>query len=152
VTDDRIISPQPESRQKGGYSEQEIVAERPVVLIVEADPSTRKLLAYFLEEAGYAVEFAADGYIALDRVRLIQPALLITEVYLPHLDGLTLCRLLKKDRATGGVPILVLSMLDAEELARESGADAFTKKPFEKQRLLHLVSWLIASKSLQEDS
>lgn len=125
---------------------------QPVVLIVETDPSTRQLLAYFLEEAGYAVEFADDGYIALDSARLVQPALLITEVYLPHLDGLSLCRLLKEDTVTRGIPILVFSRLNAEESAGQSGAAAFMKKPLEKRRLLHVVGSLISSKSLAEDA
>lgn len=128
------------------------VAERPVVLVVDTDPSYRKLVAFFLEEAGYAIDFVDDGYAALDRIRRSHPALLITEILLPHLDGLSLCRLLKADSATSEVPIIVYTVLDAGARVRDSGANAFMKKPIEKKRLLDLVSSLRPPQSVQEDA
>jgi CheY-like chemotaxis protein len=125
------------------------VSEKRLVLIIETDIYTRQLMAFFLEEAGYTVDFADDGYTALDRIRLSQPALLITDILLPHLDGLSLCRLLKADPVTGGVPILVCTFLYEEARARESGADAFMKKPLEKNKLLEIVN-STQSKSAQE--
>jgi CheY-like chemotaxis protein len=128
------------------------VGEKPLVLIIETEEYTRQLMAFFLEEAGYTVNFADDGYTALDRIRLNQPALLITDILLPHLDGLSLCRLLKKDPVTSGVPILVYTFLNEELRARESGADAFMKKPFEKNKLLEIVNSFRQSKSAQENA
>jgi CheY-like chemotaxis protein len=125
------------------------VSEKRLVLIIETDIYTRQLMAFFLEEAGYTVDFADDGYNALHRIRLSQPALLITDILLPHLDGLSLCRLLKADPVTGGVPILVCTFLNEEARARESGADAFMKKPLEKNKLLEIVN-STQSKSAQE--
>ncbi|MDB4994005.1 MAG: Sensor protein [Myxococcaceae bacterium] len=89
----------------------------------------------FLHEE-FALEIFDDGYAALDRVRKTPPAALITEIVVPQLDGLTLCRLLKSDPATQFVPILVVSMLASSERALKSGADAFLQKPLEKTRLL----------------
>lgn len=117
-------------------------AGQPTVLVVDTNPQVRKLMRYFLEQAGYEVDFLEDGYPALDRIRLRQPTLLITDVLLPHLDGLTLCRLLKSDPVTRHVPVLIYSVLDIEEKAREAGADSFLSKPIEKQRLLALVRTL----------
>lgn len=89
---------------------------RETVLIVDRDP--RVFLA-----GECAVEVIDDGYSALDRVGRDPPAALITEILIPRLDGLALCLSLEGDAAT--VPILVISMLAAQERARLSGADAF---------------------------
>ena len=67
------------------------------------------------------------------------PAAVITEILIPRLDGLALCRSLKGDPATRLVPILVMSMLAANERARESGADDFLEKPLEKVSVLAAV-------------
>jgi two-component system cell cycle response regulator DivK len=105
------------------------------VYVVDRDPHVRRLMKTFLAST-YAVEFFDDGYAALDRVRQSAPAALITEILIPRLDGLALCRLLKGDPVTHHVPIVVMSMLAATSRARESGADAFVGKPLEKTRLM----------------
>ena len=105
------------------------------VYVVDRDPHVRRLMKTFLAGT-YAVEFFDDGYAALDRVRQSAPAALITEILIPRLDGLALCRLLKGDPITQHVPIVVMSVLTATSRARESGADAFVHKPLEKTRLI----------------
>ena len=105
------------------------------VIVVETDRQVRGLLQRFVGDI-YLLEFHDDGSSALDQVRNEPPSLLITEILVPRVDGLTLCRLLKTERATAGVPILVYSMLAAERRARQFGADAFLEKPLEKRRLL----------------
>jgi CheY-like chemotaxis protein len=105
------------------------------VYIVESDPHVRRLLRNFLADT-FALVFFDDGYAALDGVRKAQPAVLITEIMIPRLDGLALCRLLKSDPLTRKVPILVFSILAAAERAQQSGADVFLNKPLEKNRLL----------------
>jgi CheY-like chemotaxis protein len=105
------------------------------VFVVDRDPHVRRLVQHFL--AGlYEVECFDDGYAALDRARIAPPAVVVTEILTPLLDGLALCRLLKSDPATRRVPILVLSMLAAEERARTAGAEAFLQKPLERGRLV----------------
>jgi CheY-like chemotaxis protein len=151
MPDEEITKPHAEKHQPDSSLHQEPCADRPLVLIVETDPVVCKLMAYFLEEAGYVVNFANDGYTALDRIRLIQPTLLITGILLPHLDGLALCRLLKEDPVTSAVPIIVCTVLDSEARARKSGANAFIKKPIEKNRLLDIVRSLSTAKSARED-
>ncbi len=105
------------------------------VYVVDRDPHVRRFMKTFLADK-YAVEFFDDGYAALDRVRKTAPAVLITEILIPRLDGLALCRLLKGDPITQHVPIVVMSVLAATSRARESGADAFVRKPLEKTRLM----------------
>jgi DNA-binding response OmpR family regulator len=70
---------------------------RAIILVVERDPHVRELETFFLNEAGYAVEFTDDGPSALERARQLRPELVITEVLVPKLDGLALCRELKHD-------------------------------------------------------
>jgi two-component system response regulator MprA len=118
---------------------------RPTILMVDRDPYVRRLVQQFLGQE-YLLAFADDGYSALDRVRASAPAAVITEILIPRLDGLALCRSLKGDPVTQRVPILVISVLAANERARQSGADAFLQKPFEKTSLVASVRSLIEPK------
>lgn len=119
-------------------------AGRAIILVVERDPHIRELEAFFLNEAGYSVEFTEDGPSALERARELRPQLVITEVLVPKLDGLALCRELKQDPQTAGVMVLIFSILAASTRAREAGADAFLMKPLAERRLVDTVRELIA--------
>ena len=94
-------------------------ATRPVILIAERDANVREFQTLFLNRAGYAVEFADDGGMALDRARVLKPALLVTEILIPKLDGLTLCRLVRADPGLYDLPVLVFSILAAGSRAYE---------------------------------
>jgi DNA-binding response OmpR family regulator len=117
---------------------------RGTILVVERDPHIRVLETLFLTEAGYVVEFADDGASALEQARQLRPDLLITEIMVPKLDGLALCRLLKEDPATQGIMVLIFSILTASARARDAGADAFLRKPLAEQKLVDTVEQLIA--------
>jgi DNA-binding response OmpR family regulator len=117
---------------------------RAIILVVERDPHVRELEAYFLEEAGYAVEFTMDGEAALERAQRLRPDIVITEVLVPKLDGLALCRRLKADPDTRGIMVLIFSILAAGTRAREAGADAFLTKPLAQHRLVDTVRELLA--------
>lgn len=118
---------------------------KPVILIAERDQQLRKLQQYFLSRAGYEVDFADDGEAALERARLDLPALVITEILIPKIDGLALCRRLREDPATRDVPVLVFSILAAEVRAREAGASAFLRKPLVDSIFLAAVQQLTAA-------
>jgi CheY-like chemotaxis protein len=120
--------------------------DRALILVVERDPHVRELEQYFLEEAGYVVEFASDGLAALEQARTLQPQILITEVLVPRLDGLALCRKIKADPATSHMAVLIFSILLAEGRAREAGADGFLRKPLAERRLVETVRELLASR------
>lgn len=115
---------------------------RLVVLVVERDPHVRELEAHFLQEAGYEVSFAIDGREALEQARAKLPDIIITEILVPKLDGLALCRQLKSDWRTREITVLVFSILAASSRAAEAGADAFLMKPLAEQRLLSTVKSL----------
>jgi CheY-like chemotaxis protein len=117
---------------------------RILALIVERNPVVQALERFFLEPAGYSVEFAADGVSALGRARELRPTMLITEILVPKMDGLTLCRTLKAEPATRSIIVLVFSHLEAEERALEAGADAFLLKPLSEEHLLQTLRKLLA--------
>jgi DNA-binding response OmpR family regulator len=119
---------------------------RAIILVVERDPHVRELERFFLEEAGYAVEFISDGAAALERARELRPDIVISEVLVPKLDGLALCRELKRDPELEGVKVLIFSILAAGSRAREAGADAFLIKPLAQHRLVDTVRELLADR------
>ena len=114
-----------------------------VILVVERDPHVRDLEAYFLERAGYSVEFASDGAEALTMVRSVRPHIVITDVLVPKIDGLNLCRRIRDDADLPDTKVLVFSILSVAERAREAGADAFLRKPLAEQTLVQTVERLL---------
>lgn len=116
---------------------------RAIILVVERDPNIRDLESYFLNEAGFAVEFAADGVAALEQARELCPDIIITEVLVPRLDGLALCRTVKADPKLKGTVVLIFSILAVQARAREAGADAFLMKPLAEKRLVDTVRELL---------
>jgi DNA-binding response OmpR family regulator len=113
------------------------------VFIVDKDVHLRKLLTDFLSDLNCRLRFFDDGYTALDATRRNPPTLLITEVLVPRLDGLTLCRLIKGDPTLASVKVLVLSFLSAEDRALLCQADEFIKKPIQRPTILQAVRALI---------
>jgi CheY-like chemotaxis protein len=112
------------------------------ILIAERDRNVRDLQSYVLEAAGFDVEFVDDGEAALAYATSNATALIITEILIPKLDGLTLCRRLRADRTTRDVPVLVFSILAAAARAEEAGANAFLRKPFIESTFIATVSML----------
>jgi CheY-like chemotaxis protein len=113
---------------------------RPLILIAERDRTVRELQLFFLNGAGFAVEFADDGQSALERVRQDTPALLITEILIPKIDGLALCRLVRSDAAVHGLPVIVFSILAASARASDAGAAAFLRKPLVESTFLAAIN------------
>jgi two-component system phosphate regulon response regulator PhoB len=116
---------------------------RALILVVERNPAVQRLERFFLEEAGYSVEFANDGVSALAQARELRPKIVVTEILVPRLDGLSLCRALKSDPRTRSIVVLVFSHLHAEDRALEAGADAFIVKPIDEDNLIDIVSKLL---------
>ncbi|MCA9736680.1 MAG: response regulator [Gemmatimonadetes bacterium] len=112
-----------------------------VILVVERDPHVRELEAFFLERAGFDVQLAEDGEQAEALLERLQPDILITEVLVPRLDGLHLCRRVKAARPE--TKVLVFSILAVSERAQEAGADAFLHKPLEEDALVATVARLL---------
>ncbi len=117
-----------------------------IILVVERDPHVRELESHFLHHAGYSVAFEQDGNGALAQARKIVPDIMITEILVPLLDGLALCRQLKADPRTRDIAVLVFSILAAAGRAREVGADAFLLKPLAEHTLVSTVQQLLEAR------
>ena len=122
-----------------------------IILVVDRDPHVRELEAHFLHEAGYAVEFEQKGDSALEQARKIHPDIIITEILIPMLDGLALCRQLKADPRTRDIAVLVFSILAAVGRAKEAGADAFLLKPLAEHTLVDTVRQLLEARSANRE-
>jgi len=114
-----------------------------LVLVVEKDPYLAEMERYFLERQGFVVEFCENGFQAVERVRQIHPDLLITEILVPGLDGIEVCRRIKSNAETAGTLVLIVSILLARERCLEAGADDFLLKPLEEAKLLARVKNLL---------
>ena len=116
-----------------------------LVLIAERDQSVRRLQALFLEREGLVVEFSDDGEQALERALSELPAAVITEILIPKMDGLALCRALREDARTRDTPVMVFSILGAARRAAEAGATAFLRKPLVDSIFVAAVQDMIAA-------
>jgi len=109
------------------------------ILIVEDDEDIVELLAFNLQNAGFATETAKDGYEALAKARRTPPAGIILDLMLPGLDGFEVCKELKRDAKVAGAPIIMLTAR-GEEVDRivglELGADDYVVKPFSPRELI----------------
>lgn len=106
------------------------------ILVVDDEPSVRDLLAYNLRKARYDVLLAADGRSALRLARDEKPDLIVLDLMLPQVDGLDVCRELRRE---GSVPIIMLTALGEETdrvVGLEVGADDYLTKPFDSDELL----------------
>jgi two-component system response regulator MprA len=117
----------------------------PLVLIVERDQTVRELQEHFLSKAGFVAEFADDGHSALERAQVARPSLIVTEILIPKLDGLALCRRLRDDPLTKDIPVIVFSILAASARAVEAGANAYLRKPLVESVFVAAVQALIAA-------
>lgn len=108
-----------------------------LILVVEDEPTLQETLAYNLEKQGYRVETVSDGRAALETARRLKPDLIVLDIMLPALDGIEVCKTLRRESFTS--PILMLTARD-EEIDRvvglEIGADDYLTKPFSMRELL----------------
>jgi DNA-binding response OmpR family regulator len=107
------------------------------VLVVEDDPSIARLLEVELADAGYDVELAATGAAGLAAIEREEPAIVVLDVRLPDVDGLSVCR--QARRSGHSMPILMLTALDRvgdRVIGLDAGADDYLAKPFAIEELL----------------
>jgi DNA-binding response OmpR family regulator len=103
------------------------------VLVVEDEPHIRDLVGLHLELEGWTPELVGDGHVALERLRARPFDLVILDIMLPGLDGLTVLKALRRDSRNTDVPVLLLTARREESdkvLGLESGADDYLAKPF----------------------
>ncbi len=112
------------------------------VLIIEDDGDLAQLISYNLSREGYRAVIARDGAAGLKLLRSERPDLVVLDIMLPDIDGLELCRAIRREPATSALPIIFLTAR-AEEIDRviglELGADDYVTKPFSPRELLARV-------------
>ena len=113
------------------------------ILIVEDDKDMCRLVEYNLAKSQYRTVCASDGEQALNVARKESPDLIILDIMLPKMDGLEVCRALKRDAKTASIPILMVTA-KAEEVDKiiglEMGADDYVTKPFSPRELVARVA------------
>lgn len=120
---------------------------KPKILVVDDEPDALEVLGFKLKEAGYIPIFAKDGVRALAAARDERPALIVLDLMLPEIDGLEVCKILRRDPATAMIPILMLTARAAEMdrvIGLELGADDYVTKPFSPRELVLRIKKLLA--------
>jgi two-component system, OmpR family, alkaline phosphatase synthesis response regulator PhoP len=119
---------------------------RKKILIVEDDTDLLEILRLSFKGAGYSIATATNGIEALKKARSLRPDLVVLDLVLPELDGFAVCEILRKDRATATLPIIMLTGLSSEFTrfaGLESGATDYVTKPVTPSELVSKIDyWL----------
>ncbi len=124
------------------------------ILVVDDEQSIRELITFNLEKAGFQVLCAEDGLEALSLVRA-KVDLVILDLMLPAIDGLEVCRRLKGEQQTAGIPVIMLTAKDEEIdkiLGLELGADDYLTKPFSPRELVARIKAVLRRSSKEISS
>ena len=119
------------------------------ILIADDSSTVRRMVRVALEAAQHTVVEVPDGKAALDRSATLGADLVITDVNMPEMDGLTLVRELRAQPSYRFTPILVLTTEGSEEMkqrGREAGATGWLVKPFDAERLRQTVAFVLGRK------
>lgn len=124
------------------------------ILVVDDEPSIRDMLRDLLAAAGYTVVTASDGREALSMTLADKPDLIISDIRMPKLDGLTLCKALRVNSETKSIPILMLTSYNTSEhmeAAMAAGADDFLPKPLNVEEVKIRVRSLLKLKHITDE-
>lgn len=116
------------------------------ILIIDDEQDILDLLSYNLKKEGFSILTAKDGISAKEAARKTSPDLIILDLMLPGIDGLELCRFLKKDSKTASIPIIMLTAKGQEMdkvTGLEMGADDYVTKPFSVKEITARVKALL---------
>ncbi len=114
------------------------------ILIVDDDPGVQETLAAIVESEGFEAVVARDGMEALERLREVEPALMLVDLAMPRLDGQGLIEELERQGRRTGIPIVVLTAdVRAKQKALTVRADGYVEKPFRISALLDEIDRLV---------
>lgn len=119
------------------------LASVPLVLVVDDSITVRRVTQRLLQREGYRVALAADGLQALERLQLERPAVVLSDIEMPRMDGFDLVRNIRADARLADLPVIMITSRIAEkhrEHARELGVDHYLGKPYSEDELLVLVA------------
>ncbi|MBL8523887.1 MAG: response regulator [Betaproteobacteria bacterium] len=116
--------------------------ERPMILIVEDDEKSRRLMRDVLEHQGYDVMETNQGEIGLELMRKLQPSLVLMDIHLPGISGLEAIREIRGDSTLAATPVVAVTasvMGNARDKIRDAGFDGFEPKPLNLKEFLGTV-------------
>ena len=116
------------------------------ILVVEDDPDIANLLTHYLQRAGFEADMVSSGSDVLPRIRKAPPDLLLLDLMLPGLDGLEVCRAVRGDAQTAGIPIIMVTAKGEESdriVGLELGADDYITKPFSPNEVIARIRALL---------
>src|SRR5262245_51082989 len=129
--------------------------KREKILVIEDEPDILEVIEYNLAREGYKVQSSRDGDHGLRRARRDSPDLVLLDLMLPGIDGVEICRQLKRDPITRGIPVMILTAKSEESdivLGLGVGADDYITKPFSPRQLVARVQAVLRRGPLKEDS
>ena len=121
--------------------------EKKKVLIVDDEPNVRRLSHAILSK-NFIVFEAEDGKQAIDMANTQKPDVILMDMMMPKIDGLTACHAIKKDPATKSIPIIMVTAIGFElniKLSQQMGASGYVTKPFASQDLLDKIAQVLAT-------
>lgn len=116
------------------------------VLVVDDEPAARDLLRLMLQTAGHTMYEAGDGREALEKAATHRPDVILLDVMMPHMDGITACRHLRADPVTADLPVIMFSAKanwSAIEEGLEAGANEYLTKPIGRKELLQTIEQVV---------
>jgi DNA-binding response OmpR family regulator len=122
------------------------------IFVVEDDRDIGELVSRYLEKAGFTTELLTSGRGAISAIIAASPDLLVLDLMLPHVDGLEICRAVRANERTAGVPIIMLTAKGEESeriVGLEIGADDYIAKPFSPNELVARVKALLRRSTRQ---
>jgi two-component system cell cycle response regulator DivK len=122
------------------------------ILIIEDNPANMKLACFLLGNVGHTVRCAVDAEAGLTLARAEHPDLILMDIQLPDMDGLTATALLKQDPATAAIPVIALTamaMKDDQEKAEAAGCDGYIAKPLRYKELYAAIDALLVTDAPQ---
>ncbi len=117
-----------------------------IIFIIEDERNIAELIKFNLEKEGFRVQHSAKGLTGLELARKLKPDLIILDLMLPEIDGLEVCKVLKKNDATSHIPIIMLTAKAQEAdkiVGLELGADDYITKPFSPRELVARVKTIL---------
>ncbi len=112
--------------------------DKKTILIIDDEVGLRNLLKFRLVSFGFDVIVAEDGYTGIEMAKSMKPDLIILDIMMPYFNGIEVCKKLKSDYSTKGIPVVFLSVLAQKEdieMGRQAGGEFFLTKPYDPEKL-----------------